>query len=922
MSGVLETAQIPVKCMATRHLNRSIALRGVLIIPFLVQIVAAVGLTGYFSIRNGQQAVNDVARQLRQEVTARVRTYLTNFTAKPVEINQMNANAIRLGLIDANNQPELFRYFWNQSRSLGQKVPLFIYFGNPEGGFAGAGATSLGDQPTVDYTFNFKAGGMFSYFASETGTASSTPYYAQGGMYDDNYDARQRPWFIQAVTKKQAIWTEVYVYTDGLLGLTAAQPIYDANERLLGVVAVDFSLDGIGEFLSQVKIGNQGKVFIIERNGFLVGSSTIENPYTAETDVEPQRLLAIDSQVPLTRQAIYAIQAQFKDFKAIQSEQQLEYFKDGQRQFVSVTPFQHPNGLDWLIVVVVPEADFMEQININTRNTILLCLLALAIAVALGIYTSRWISKPILRMVQSAEAMSEGNLDQNVAGSAIAELNTLASTFNHMVTELKTAFTNLEQKVAERTAELAEAKETADAANQAKSEFLANMSHELRTPLNGILGYAQILQRAADLNQHRKGVTIIEQAGSHLLTLINDILDLAKIEARKMELFPKELHFPAFLVGIAEIARVRADAKGITFQFPEPETIPTSVIVDEKRLRQVLINLLGNAIKFTEQGCVTFIVESLPGVSLNPETTSRIRFKIQDTGIGMTEEQLEKIFLPFEQVGSSSKRAEGTGLGLAISRQIVTMMGSELQVISRWQQGSTFWFELDLPVSHEWVNQVITSDQGKMIGYTGNPRKILVVDDKEVNRLVLVEVLKPLGFIIVEAVNGRDGLEKLAEFPADLIITDIAMPEMDGYEMVRTIRQTYAQDLVILAASASVASSDQSLAIVAGCNDFLEKPLDIEKLLKCLHKYLKLQWLYAAESAPVEPAKCPDMIIPSATELQPLVAALKIGDITELEEATIELAKQKSEYQAFCDRILTLTAEFDEKGIYLLLNHA
>ncbi len=491
---------------------------------------------------------------------------------------------------------------------------------------------------------------------------------------------------------------------------------------------------------------------------------------------------------------------------------------------------------------------------------------------------------------------------------------------------------------AKQIAEAAQKK--AEVSNQAKSNFLANMSHELRTPLNGILGYAQILKRNGDLTSFQlDGIDIIQDSGEHLLTLINDILDLAKIEAQKMELAPAYIQLSAFLDNIAAIFSLQAKEKNLSFIYDVDSSLPNSVQVDEKRLRQILLNLLGNAVKFTQTGQVALRVyePADPEQSDTKMTHKRLRFEVTDTGIGIMPKQLEKMFLPFEQVDQRGN-IEGTGLGLTISLKLAQLMGSQIQAKSEPGQGSTFWFDISLPFDHSPLEFKPKSTR-QIVGYQGEQQTIMVADDKPHNRSVFVELLKPLGFNTIEAKNGQEAIEQFQIYHPDLIFMDLVMPVISGLEATQAIRKLLstgkvrntplemvtgptspAKGLIIIASSASTFKIDKKRSELVGCDDFIEKPVQVDLLFDLLQKHLALEWVYGTEQALPEPSKpAANLVIPPAEELDILLDLAKSGRLSRLKKRATYLAELDDSYMPFANKLQELAKGFQEKAILALL---
>jgi len=461
-------------------------------------------------------------------------------------------------------------------------------------------------------------------------------------------------------------------------------------------------------------------------------------------------------------------------------------------------------------------------------------------------------------------------------------------------------------------AKLQQAREVADRANQAKSRFLTDMSHEIRTPLNSILGYAQLMRKDASIPSHRRdAVAIIQNSGEHLSRLIEDILDIARIEARKFEFKRAPLDLPTFIEHMVRMFKPAAESKGVAFRCQVLDRLPQHVRGDEHRLGQILINLLANAVKFTFSGEIILHIEYSGQVAV---------FSVIDTGEGIPAHQLEQIFQPFCRLNNARGNAiAGSGLGLTISKILAEVMGGELVVESVVNRGTTFTLRLFLPELHDIAE---LAEEQQIVGYRGRRRSVLIADDQLQHRSLLQSVLAPLGFELFEAQSGEACLAIALKQQPDLILLDLLMDGIDGIEVTARLRQ---QGLLssIIVVSANAYQSHRRLASAAGCDNFIAKPLQIDELLGKIKLHLSVDWIYAGQAIAPQPDESgadEPMQIPPTQFLGELAEFARIGDLRGLGDRLQALAANEPKYVAFVAHLQTLSKDFRLADIKRLLN--
>ena len=645
-------------------------------------------------------------------------------------------------------------------------------------------------------------------------------------------DYGDRSWFLEAKVGKDISYQTLISRTIGKPAMCMGRPIRKQKSAVLGVVVMCSELSKLARQIGDLEFGQTGYAILVDNTG---------------------QVLAHPNSALLAGSGLHNLHNYPPVKNTLEGREGLFSFVNAQGDAWVSYGKALENG--WKIVMV-QQRDELYQTETELKK--LVSLVAVVAVMTVSFLTwllANYLTRPITKLTTTSLALAQGKLDERIEVNRLDELGILGQSFNRMAKQLKNSFTELETKVRKRTSELNKAKEAAITANKTKDRFLARISHDLRSPLNTIISYADLLQAKPDLSTNhvdtQKQLKIIQNSGVHLLNLIEDILNFSKAEANKLELNPTYFNWQSFLDKLMEMIELNAEKKQLIIKSQIEGELSTDVFADEKRLQQVLLNLLNNAIKFTDRGSITLKLTVLNDIevkdNIHQYNQQKVRFEVIDTGIGIDEKDLAKIFLPFEQVGRLENQVGGSGLGLSICQEIVNLMGGELFVQSKLGIGSVFWFDLTLPV----VNSIVETQENKtaeletqeskntklLTGDSSKP-KIIIVDDKEEYFLVLEKFLEPLGFQVFSFSNAEKALTLAAFIEPDMFIVDLYMPIKTGFTLVRDLQSVpELADIPVILMSSVNEEVLKKACFNFNCQGYLTKPIEEKYLLRILRRF-------------------------------------------------------------------------------------
>ncbi|GAB4303457.1 MAG: hypothetical protein Fur0025_44750 [Oscillatoriaceae cyanobacterium] len=1166
-----------------KRLLQKLPLRVVLIVPFVIELGITVGLVGYFSWKNGEKTVEKLADELLTQQGNNIKNGLREFLEKPDKLLQSHQNLVRAGILDVKDMDAWLPYLWEQYVTAGEDYTYMntIQISNMANEFRSAGITYADKNQKFQgvaisgKNTNYK---LYAYSQLLSNLTEQKPDLVLTGIFL----AKQRPWYQASITRKKSGWTDMYVRFDSKFHpgfiMAYTSPIFNRQSEIIGVSAVTLDMMYVGDFLSQIKIGKNGLTFVMDKSGYLVANSVGEKPWKI-IDNQMLRLEANKSTNQVIKNVSNFFIKSYINLEEIKYQNLMRLPINNKTYFLYLTPLSDDRGLDWIVVMVVPQSDFIAEIQTIANQTIGLSIVATIGAIIMGIFTARWVTIPILRLNQAAKELANGKWENPVPMTQIDEVGQLAESFNHMAAQLTASLQavreseaklevfldsipvgvfilganaemiflneaaakilgtgardmppdgisanyqiykagtnqlypteelpalrslrgetlvtedveihradgrviplevraipvldeagnvryaitaalditerkqieqmrqnyqrNLEEEVAMRTRSLQEseekfrrsfddapigmalvaldgrwmqvnrslceivgyserellartfvdithpddleqdwdvverlladdmrichiekryihssgeiiwimlsaiiirdelkqplyfiaqiqditerkqaqialqsAKEAAEAANRAKSEFLANMSHEIRTPMNAILGFCDLLKGMVSDKFQVAYLQNIAASGRTLLSLINDILDLSKIESGKMELNYEPIFLRELIQEIQDIFAPQAQAKQLSIGSAITDEVPDAIIFDEVRLRQILFNVVGNGIKFTASGMVMIRISS----QMKTADMVELEIAISDTGIGINMAEQERIFEAFIQGdGQTTRRYGGTGLGLAITKRLTQMLGGTVELNSTLGKGSTFTFifpdvAIGKSLSPAGLTQNLEANLDQFVA-----AKILVVDDVQFNLQLLEGYFADTKHELLLAANGRLAIELAVAQKPDLILLDLWMPELNGLEVAQYLKQNpQTEHIPIVVVTASSRPEDE-VAIKSLCDGFIRKPVTRSQLMQQLKELLPLDPEYHPQltETPQPRITASKLSNPSEKErMGELAEKLRLEEVTNWPHLCQTMKRRDLEH--FAEQLQTWGIEYQSQAI-------
>ncbi len=796
----------------------------------------AVGLVGSFSFYQGRQAVNDVALQLRGEISERILEHVQEFLGQPHAINQANARALSTGLIAVDDQAALAARFADQIQ-LYDSVSS-IYFGNILGGLANSGREPEGDSRYVILTDDFQAG-TFRKFAlddHETPGRELTTF--------PNFDARTRPWFVQARDQESPVWNAPYIlFTGQDMAMAASRPVQDAQGAFLGVVSVDIFLSHLSHFLQSLRIGATGQAFILDTSGNLVANSNGEKLISDAGSGAQGRLHGLDSDNPLIRQTVRRLQHRFGGLDKIYGSQQMDIEINGERIFTQVSTLPVEPTDEWLVVVAIPEKDFMARVSSTNRMLLLLTGGSLVVALLVGALLSGRIVHPIAELKTAAEKLSQGEEAAPIRGAGFSEVQSLNESFNKMARNLSNAIVDLRRELHERKqAEAERDKVKSQLLHAQKMQSLGvlagGIAHDFNNILQTLAGNLQMLlaSKPADDPDSRR-LNVMATSADRATRLVRQLL----LFSRKVETSPASLDLNQEIRNAVSLLEHTIPRMVEITVHPGEGLWP--IHADPAQVEQVLLNLGSNAADAMPHGGRLVITTSnlVAGESARKATEHLpagryVTLAVMDNGSGMDATTQTQIFDPFF---TTKEIGRGTGLGLASVYGIVKAHGGHIHCSSVLGLGTTFTIHWPAMPDSSTVVMTPTTEEDDSGFKSGDDETILVVDDEEYVRELSVEALEMSGYKILEAASAEEALDIYTRHGKSiaLVMLDLSMPGMGGHQCLRELLRLNPKVKVLVASGFS--SKGQAHEVLqAGAAGFIAKPHPIKKLLAKVREVL------------------------------------------------------------------------------------